>query len=146
MAAEDGKDLVGRWARAFNERDWACEAACRTEDFTAHVQGAPGPLDGKGWVDYLDTFVTAFRCLCLQLDDVIAEGDVVASRWRMTGNHEGEFLGQFATGHRVVIAGIDFSRIEDGRLAERWLQLDGLGVLAQLGGIRASSEPARPAP
>src|SRR5438132_8092482 len=45
MAGEDNKNLNLRWIGAFNRRDWPAEAASRTGDYVAHMQGAPGPLD-----------------------------------------------------------------------------------------------------
>jgi predicted ester cyclase len=53
----------------------------------------------------------------------------------MTATHAGEFMGIPATGRRVTLAGIDISRIEDGRIAEHWIQCDMLGFLEQLGAI-----------
>lgn len=144
MPETENKALLARWAEAFNARDRSCEQACRTPDFVAHVQGAAAPLDGEGWDDYLDGLLAAFRRLRLTIDDILADGDRVATRWTMCGTHEGEFLGQFPTGRTVRITGIEVARIEGCLIAERWLQLDGLGALAQISGV-ASAVPTTPA-
>jgi steroid delta-isomerase-like uncharacterized protein len=134
------KQLNRDWIQKFNERDWEAEAACRTADYTAHMQGAPGPLDGEGWFGYLQMFVAAFPDVQISVDGEISEGDVVASRWTMTGTHHGEFLGVPPTGRQVTIIGNDFSRVVDDKIAEHWAQFDGLGTMMQLGAI-AAPEP-----
>lgn len=129
------KQLNRDWIQRFNERDWAAESACRTTDFTAHMQGAPGPLDGDGWFGYLQMFIAAFPDVQIAVDGEISEGDTVASRWTMTGTHQGEFLGVPPTGRQVTIIGNDFSRMVDGKIAEHWAQFDGLGTMMQLGAL-----------
>jgi steroid delta-isomerase-like uncharacterized protein len=137
MSAEENKQLNRDWIQKFNERDWEAEATCRTADFTAHMQGAPGPLDGDGWVGYLGMFVAGFPDVQIAVDAELSEGNVVCSRWTITGTHQGEFLGVPATGRQVSIVGIDVSRVVDGKVAEHWAQFDGLGTMMQLGAIPA---------
>jgi steroid delta-isomerase-like uncharacterized protein len=136
-AVEDNKSVNLRWNQAFNERDWATEAACRTPDFVAHVAGAPGPLDGAGWVEFLSAFTVGLPDAQISVDASVAERDVVASRWTITGTHRGTFQGVPATGRQVTMAGIDFSRVVDGKIAEHWAQFDVLGVLQQIGALPA---------
>src|SRR6266516_5674440 len=135
MSADDNKELNERWIEAFNDRNWTAEAACRAAGYTAHMQGAPGPLDGDGWVEFMSMFVTGFPDAQIAVDGAISERDLVASRWTMTGTHEGDFLGAPATGRQITIRGIDFSRVVDGKIAEHWAQFDGLGVMQQIGAI-----------
>lgn len=135
MSTTANKQLNRHWIQKFNERDWAAEAACRTEDFTAHMQGAPVALDGEGWVGYLTMFVTAFPDAQITVDAELGEGNVVTSRWTLSGTHRGEFMGVPATGRQVAVTGIDISRVVDGKIAEHWAQFDGLGAMQQLGAI-----------
>lgn len=135
MSADDNKDLNLRWIRAFNERDWVTEAACRAPSYVAHLAGAPGPLDAAGWAAFMGTFTTAFPDAQISVDGVVAERDLVASRWTITGTHRGDFQGVPPTGRQVAIAGIDFSRVVDGKIAEHWAQFDLIGVMQQIGAI-----------
>jgi predicted ester cyclase len=56
--------------------------------------------------------------------DQVADGDRVASRWRMTGSYRGR---------KVELTGITISRIEDGKIAEDWGHTDSLELLRGLG-------------
>jgi steroid delta-isomerase-like uncharacterized protein len=67
------------------------------------------------------------------VEDVVSEGDTVAMRVTLRGTHEGEFVGVAPTGKRIEVGNMVFSRIEDGQVAERWVQPDMLGLLTQLG-------------
>ena len=61
----------------------------------------------------------------------------MASRWTITGTHRGTFQGVPATGRQVTMAGIDFIRVVDGKIAEHWAQFDLVGVLQQIGAMSA---------
>src|ERR671926_427079 len=129
MSAEANKSLNLRWIQAFNERDWATEAACRTPDYVAHLAGAPGPLDGAGWGEFISAFIAGLPDAQISVESSVAEGDLVASR--------GTFQGVPATGRQVTMAGIDISRVVGGKIAEHWAQFDVLGVLQQIGAVQA---------
>ena len=66
----------------------------------------------------------SFPDLVTTIEDMIAEGDRVAVRAVDRGTFEHEFLGMEPTGRRFEITWIDIFRIEDGKLAEAWLELD----------------------
>ena len=137
MTADENKDLNLRWIQAFNERDWVTEAACRTADYQAHLSAAPGPLDGDGWAGFMAGFSSAFPDAQIAVDGAVAERDIVGSHWTITGTHRGEFQGVPATGRQVSIAGVDFSRVSGGKIAEHWAQFDVVGVMQQIGAMPA---------
>ena len=135
MSMDDAKTLNLRWIQAFNERDWATEAACRTADYVAHMSGIPMPLDAAGWEAFLQAFSTALPDAQIAVDGSLAERDLVASRWTITGTHRGEFQGVPPTGRQVTMSGIDISRVVNGKVAEHWAQFDLLSVLQQIGAL-----------
>jgi steroid delta-isomerase-like uncharacterized protein len=68
------------------------------------------------------------------VEDMIGEGDRVATRWTLRVTHTGEFRGIPATGKRITITGIGIFRFsEEGKVVESWDSLDQLGMLRQLG-------------
>lgn len=75
----------------------------------------------------------AFPDYHLELDDVIAEGDRVATRGRITGTNTGSLLGMPPTGRSICVDAIDIIRIEDGRIVEHWGITDGQAMARQLG-------------
>jgi predicted ester cyclase len=74
----------------------------------------------------------AFRAH-ISMEDVIAEGDNVVVRFTNDLVHEGTFRGIPATGRTATIQGIAIHRLRDGKIAERWILVDNLALLQQLG-------------
>ena len=80
----------------------------------------------------------AFPDLRMVPEDVIASGDKVVARLRVTGTHKGPFAGMSATGRRVDINIIDIIRFgDDGRASEHWGVADQFSMMQQLGAIPA---------
>ncbi|WP_396612356.1 ester cyclase [Haloferax sp. S1W] len=67
------------------------------------------------------------------IEEIVAEGDTVAIRVSSRLTHEGNFMGIEATGQQVQTEGIVFFRLRDGKIVERWVQFDTLGMMQQLG-------------
>lgn len=80
----------------------------------------------------------------LNLDDVVAAGDRVASRWTFAGTHIGEFNGLPASGREFSVHGMSIEHIADGRIAERWATADLLSLLQQINRRKGSGSRARP--
>lgn len=75
----------------------------------------------------------AFPDFSATVEDVFASGDRVAMRVTLRGTHEGEMMGVEATGKSFEVQNLVITRIADGKIAERWVQPDTLGMLGQLG-------------
>ena len=104
------------------------------EDAVAHVAGSPAPLTGRdGFRDFVSTYLTAFPDGTITVEDQIAEGDMVATRWTGRGTNTGELMGIPPTGRQVTIEGISYSRIADGMARETLIIWDNLALLQQLG-------------
>jgi steroid delta-isomerase-like uncharacterized protein len=92
----------------------------------------------KGEIGY---FRQAFPDFFWRVEDQVAEGDKVVSRYTMGGTHQGEFFGVPATGKRVEITGIQIDRFdESGELVEEWPEYDLLGAMRQMGAIPESQQ------
>jgi steroid delta-isomerase-like uncharacterized protein len=79
-------------------------------------------------------YLTAFPDLNATVEDVIAEGNKVVTRYTIRGTHQGE-IEEFGppTGKQIELEGITIHRIEDGKIVEEWERYDNLSVLRQLG-------------
>jgi steroid delta-isomerase-like uncharacterized protein len=84
----------------------------------------------------------AFPDLKATVDQVLAEGDLVATRWTCRGTHQGELFGIAPTGKQATVTGITIDKYVDGKLAESWTNWDTLGLLQQLGVMPAAMQPA----
>lgn len=106
-----------------------------TPDYLDHaaLPGQPPGLDGAKhkWAMYL----SGIPDLRTPIDDMVAEGDRVAVRFRVLGTHSNELLGIAATGKPLQASGTSILRLVDGRIAENWEEDDRLGLLQQLGAI-----------
>ncbi len=91
-----------------------------------------GPEDVKR---FMSEFHEAFPDFHTTIEDQIAEGDKVVTRWTMHGTHQGEFRGIAPTGNRITVTGIGIFRFSDGKVVESWDNFDQLGMLRQLGVI-----------
>lgn len=105
------------------------------EDFVEH-EDIPGVAPGRDGVKELfATLKQAFPDLLLRAEDTVAEGDRVVIRFRLTGTHEGEFLGIAPTGREVDVTGFDMVRVEGGKAVEHWGATDMLKLMEQLGAL-----------
>jgi steroid delta-isomerase-like uncharacterized protein len=68
-----------------------------------------------------------------EVEQLIAEGDIVVEIFTASGTHRGDLMGVPATGKTLTLKGINVFRIDGDRIVERWGRLDQLGVLQQLG-------------
>ena len=91
-----------------------------------------GPEDVK---KFMSEFREAFPDFHTTIEDQIAEGDRVVTRWRMHGTHRGEFRGIAPTGAELEVTGIGIFRFSDGKVVESWDNFDQLGMMKQLGVI-----------
>jgi steroid delta-isomerase-like uncharacterized protein len=104
-------------------------------NYVGHDPTQPEDLHGvEGARQYAASYRQAFPDLECIIEDQVAEGDKVVTRWRARGTHEGETedLGP-PTGNRVEITGISVSRVAEGKLVEDWTNFDAMGMMQQLG-------------
>jgi steroid delta-isomerase-like uncharacterized protein len=82
---------------------------------------------------FYSKYISAFPDFSFTVEDVIAEGDKVVTRWRARGTHQGE-IEDFGppTGRPFLLEGITIHRIADGKIVEEWERYDNLGLLQQL--------------
>ena len=85
---------------------------------------------------------TAFPDLQMTIEDQVAEGDVVVTRWTARGTHKGELMGVAPSGKQVVVAGIVIARFANGKIVEEWENYDALGMMRQIGAIPAAGKAA----
>ena len=105
-----------------------------------HVSTGPGTLPGlptgpEGQKQLVTTYRNAFPDVHFTVDEQIAEGDKVVTRWTGRGTHKSELLGIPATGKSSTVTGIAVDRIVNGKIAESWGIFDQFGMMQQLGVI-----------
>ena len=142
MSVEENKALVRRFFDAFGRNDFAALEAVTSQDVVYHTAPAGLSAGIEGYRELMAMYVSAFPDVQIIVDDMIAEGDKVVTRFTSRGTHRGEFMGIAPMGSQVTIGGISIIRVAGNKVTEEWDQLDMLGGLEQLGATLAPPEPS----
>src|SRR5690242_3768344 len=127
MSAEDNKNLIRRAFEAQNRGDDEAMLQYCDPDIVFHEPGLPAPLRGhEAFRQLLAMYRSGFPDYHFTEEEMVAEGDKVAARWRIDLTHGSEFLGIPATGKKVTISSIDVFRIANGKIVEQWVVADTL--------------------
>jgi steroid delta-isomerase-like uncharacterized protein len=139
MSIEENKRIaIAVFPAAWNHGDFGPAQEYIHPDVVDHFDDSKGIDAFRG---VITGFRSAFPDIQLTVQHEIAEDDLVVHHWTMTGTHEGPFQGIPPTGKALTWTGITIVRIEDGKIVERWANVDVLGILIQLGVV-----PPPPAP
>ena len=132
---EANKDLVLRFAAAINAANWDALDSLVTEDFRRHSQATPD-VQVRSRAEFRElqkSFVASMPDQHITIEMLLAEGDKVAGYATYAGTLTGP-MGEFPpTGKSVESKFLSIFRIDDGRIAELWVEWDNLAMLTQLG-------------
>jgi steroid delta-isomerase-like uncharacterized protein len=140
MSEQHNKQIVDEFIQALFTRG-ELDAVDRylSPDFVNHNPTWPGqPGDRESMRAASEVMRAACPDWHSDLEELIAEGDMVVERFTASGTHESELMGIAPTGQTVTLPGINIFRLKDGRIVERWGVLDMLGFMRQLGAIPAA--------
>jgi predicted ester cyclase len=100
------------------------------------LHGYPGGLEGREGLERFHAALwDAFPDATLTPEDVLVDGDRAAVRYRVTGRHDGPYLGVAPTRAAIDVEGMMIVRIADGLVAEEWHSPTELNILRQLGAV-----------
>ncbi|HEX7734815.1 MAG TPA: ester cyclase [Ktedonobacteraceae bacterium] len=134
--------MLTRFVEFINTGDPAIADEVVALDFTER-DPFPGQQPGREGLKAV-IFMTraAFPDLEWLVDEMVAEGEIVASRFTWRGTHRGAFLGVPATGKQITVTGMVFDRVVEGQLVESQILMDIIGILTQLGAITPPGQPS----
>jgi predicted ester cyclase len=124
MSKEENKVIMRRWI----EEGWNQQNEAVADEFYA-------PDFANDLKEFVKQVFAAFPDFHITIEDQVAEGDKVVTRYSTRGTHKGTWMGIAPTGVEVQGTGINISRISGGKVVEDWQQDDNLGVFQQLGVI-----------
>ena len=135
MTTEDNKELYRRcWLECFNQGDLSVVDELLAPNYVWHGLGQE--INSHEGVRQLVVMLrSGLPDIQLSIERQFAEGDEVATRWRIQGTHKGNLFGVAPSGKRVNITGLAISRFAQGKIAEEWEEYDQFGLLQQIGAI-----------
>jgi predicted ester cyclase len=133
--SEQNKQLVRRF---YEEVENQGKLDVADELFAANFKDvyntvAPFPVEGIAGIKKLSAALHDAMELHVVIDDLIAEGDRVVARISCDMTHKTPFLGAAPTGKRLNTKGVEIFRIVNGKLAERWIYIDMVPTMKELG-------------
>ena len=139
MSAQENKEKARRMLEeAFGQGKLEVVDEVLDPDFVCYDPNSEsGAVGGADTIKQeIEWFRNAIPDLTYTVDDQVAEGEKVVSRYTATGTHQGEFFGVTPTGKRIEMSGIQIDRFDDnGRMVEEWPEYDLLGAMKQMGAI-----------
>ena len=131
---EQNKGLVKRMYETFEKGDLEAYKEVVAPEYAWYLPSrSTKPISREGTIEFGKMLRNAFPDFVYSIEELIAEDDIVISRFIFRGTHEGEFQGIPATGNKVEMSGFMMARIENGKIVEDKEEYDGLGFMQQLG-------------
>jgi predicted SnoaL-like aldol condensation-catalyzing enzyme len=123
MSGEANKAVICRWFEAL-EQGGAGEVAAEiyASQYILHDPGAPPdlPPGPQGVIRFISLIGAAFPDMSLKLEDMLAEGDLVAVRFSMRGTPQSDLIDRPSTGKPVRFEGASLIRFAEGKIVEKW--------------------------
>ena len=131
----ENQAVVQAWYDAINVHDLAAFDAVVAPVVIQHAADFPDATGLEEVKANFTPFLAAFPDIHHQLEQWVTDGDIVVVRGMGSGTHQAPFMGIPATGREVSWTFLSIYRVECGKIAEHWSEVDALGRLQQLGAI-----------
>ena len=119
MGVEENKAIAGRFAQVWSAGNLHVVDELAAPDLVVNYAGFPEEIHGpEAYKRFLnDGWYSAFPDVTTSVEELVAEGDMVVSRWICRGTHQGEYAGIPPTGKPFQLNGITICRVASGRVA-----------------------------
>jgi len=147
MLTEQNKATARRWSEELWGRgNLAIADEIIAPEYLRHDPGDPFPARGPEDVKRIVTMLrTMLPDLHIEIEAMVAEGNMVVSRYVATATDTVGYMGMAPTGKKVRTTAVQFFRFDNGKVVESWAVRDDLGTLRQLGHIPELKEIQIPA-
>jgi steroid delta-isomerase-like uncharacterized protein len=133
---DESKTLSRRFIEGYVRGDTHIVDELLAPDFVFHdPSSATGEVPAEDMKASIEWIHGAFPDARVTIEDQVAEGDKVVSRYTVSGTHQGEIMGAAPTGKLVTHTGHQTDRFEGGKIVESWTNWDALGLLQEIGAI-----------
>jgi len=115
MSIEQNKVVVRRFmTEVLSGRNLSLADEVLAPNYLNRLTGS----DLTAFKGFLTGMSQALSDVQLEIDDLVAEGDSVVSRWKMGATHSGSLMGEEPTGKRLLSRGVTYYRLANGRIVE----------------------------
>ena len=133
--SEDIKQAVQRvFEKVWNQGDTSAADQIFADTYVAHIANIPSPINS---VDEFKQFVALFRALSpdmrFTIDDQVAEGDKVATRWTLRLQISGDESAAESTDEGIAVTGMSMHKMTNGKLVESWDNWDSMTAFQSMG-------------
>ena len=135
MSIEQNKAIARRFFEIWNAGTPEELDSCLAANYVIHNPLPGVSQDLKGIKQWQMMVSAAFPDIHFSVEQQVAEGDLVSTRWKATGTHSGEFMGVPAQHKSIEVTGMTHNRIADGKSVESWGEWDTMGMMQQLGAV-----------
>ena len=137
MSAEENKAVVRREFEEMFNQGGNLDAAeeIYAPDYVGHEPAFGDSHGVEGAKQFAADFRQAFPDLHTTIEEMVAEGEKIVTRFSTRGTHQGEIMGAAPTGKLVTHTGHQTDRFEGGKIVESWTNWDALGLLQEIGAI-----------
>ena len=132
---EENKAIVRKVIEAENKKDLGLLDELLSTDY---VDGRNTPFEVRGLEQYKQWYSRVYEGFSdynETIEDIIAEGDKVCIRLKITATHTGEYLGLAPTDKKITVMATQIWRIVNSKVIEGWSVADTLDAYKQLGVI-----------
>jgi steroid delta-isomerase-like uncharacterized protein len=136
MDQEHNKTIVRRFIEETLNKGNVDAAGQFVADDVVEQVPFPGQGPGLGGLkDVLRGLRAAFPDMHWTVEEQIADGDKVLTRFEWAGTHRGSFMGIGPTGRPVRVWGMVIDRLQGGKITHTRIIMDAMGLMAQLGAL-----------
>ena len=139
-SSDDNKAKAKKYYDIWNAGTWDKLDAMIADDYVSHSRLPGVTPDREGMKQWMASVKNAFPDVHFTVEQQVAEGDLVVTRWSAIGTHDGAFLGIPATGKKSKVTGISITRYENGLSVESWGEWDALGMMTNMGAIQPNKK------
>ena len=137
--SEANRAVVHRWFdEVYNKKRLELMNELHAETYGWRGHGGVTVTSRDEMRELIGGYVAAFPDIHWTVEDQMADGDQVVTRWTARATHSGPFEGIAPTGNPIMFTGITISRLENGQLVEEWENFDELGMMRQIGAVPAA--------
>jgi steroid delta-isomerase-like uncharacterized protein len=134
MSEMDNIQFAEKQLAALNARDLDGYLSRIDESYVGRSETAPAPIRGREGVrQNLEATFRAFPDLLIETEQIIASGDSVVARIRMTATHKGSFAGIAPTNKTIVLEACSVLEVKNGKAIRGRLYADNASLFQQLG-------------